>query len=153
MKVKEIMSPKVITINKTESIADAARKMRDNDIGFLPVMAEGKVIGVVTDRDITCRGVTREREPKDVRISDVMSPDAVWCHANEEVSDAIRLMEGRQIRRLPVLDAQQSLVGMLSLGNVSTHVPHELAGEAIEAISRPAPRPPAGRTEAGRTAA
>ncbi|PCI46920.1 MAG: inosine-5-monophosphate dehydrogenase [Alphaproteobacteria bacterium] len=141
MRVKEVMSSTAITIDEDENLKAAARKMRDLDIGCLPVcQANGDLAGIITDRDITCRGVADGLDTDAMIVSDVMSKDLIWCNINEDIEDAIRLMENQQIRRLPVLDVDKKLVGILALGDISTHLPHDLSGEVIEAVSMPVNR-------------
>lgn len=141
MLVKEVMSSTAITIDENENLKAAARKMRDMDIGCLPVcQTDGDLTGIVTDRDIICRGVADGLDTDAMIVSDVMSKDLTWCNINEDIEDAIRLMENQQIRRLPVLDGDKKLVGILTLGDISTHLPHDLSGEVIEAVSMPVNR-------------
>ncbi len=140
MLVKEIMSPTAITIDEDDSLKDAARKMRDLDIGCLLVSLKDHLTGIVTDRDIICKGLADDMDIDTMTVSDVMSGDIIWCRENEDIEDAIRLMENRQIRRLPVLDDESDLVGIVTLGDISTHLPHNLSGEVIEAVSMPVNR-------------
>jgi len=135
MLVKEIMSPFVTTIGACDDLKQAARKMRDLDIGCLLVSQDDRLTGIVTDRDIACKGVADGMDIDAMIVSDVMSTDVIWCTENEGVEDAIRLMEVRQVRRLPVLDDENNLVGILTLGDISTQLSHELSGEVIEAVS------------------
>lgn len=137
MLVKDIMSPFVKTINENDGLKEAARKMRELDIGCLLVDRGDQLTGIVTDRDITCKGVADDMDIDAMIVSDVMSRELVWCAENEDVEDAIRLMENKQVRRLPVMDDEKNLVGILTLGDVSTQLSHELSGEVIEAVSRP----------------
>ena len=134
MLVKDIMSNFVIMVDEQTNLREIARKMRDHDVGCLLVYTEDNLSGIVTDRDITCKGVVN-RDSDVLTAADIMSKDIIWCKENENIEDAIRLMENNQIKRLPVLDEDMDLVGILTLGDVSTHLSHELAGEVVEAIS------------------
>jgi CBS domain-containing protein len=141
MKVKEIMSPKLQWADANMPIEQAARKMREFDIGCLPVREQGngKLIGMVTDRDIACRAVAMGRVLATTKVRDVMSTGSASCFADQDVSDAVHLMEEKQLHRLAVLDSKNKLVGMLSLADVALHSSHEISGEIIEAISRHVP--------------
>jgi len=135
MLVKDIMSSFVIMIDEEKDLRKTARKMRDHDVGCLLVYSDDNLSGIVTDRDITCKGVADCMDFDALTAGDVMSKDIIWCNENENVEDAIRLMENNQIKRLPVLDDEMTLVGILTLGDISTHLSHELSGEVVEAIS------------------
>lgn len=138
MLVKEIMSSRKVSVSAETSLIDAARKMRDNDIGCVLVEDDNELQGVVTDRDIACRGLVSGLDVKDMTVADVMSRDVVWCAGEEHAEDAIRLMEENKIRRLPVVDDDDGqIVGVLSLADVSNHLSHHLSGEVISAISSP----------------
>jgi len=135
MLVKEIMSPFVATISENAGLKEAAREMHERDIGCLLVSENDWLTGIVTDRDITCKGVADGMDIDAMIVRDVMSKDITWCRENEDIEDAIRLMEKRQVRRLPVLDDEKNLVGILTVGDISTQLSHELSGEVIEAVS------------------
>ncbi len=135
MQVKEIMSPYVITVEEDETLKEAAQRMRDLDIGCLLVSSGGEVAGIITDRDITCKGVADGLDFESLVVSDVMSKGIIWCSEDQDIEDAIRLMENEQIRRLPVLDEERNLVGLISLGDVSLNLPYDLSGQVIKAVS------------------
>jgi CBS domain-containing protein len=119
------------------SLKDAAVKMRDLDIGCLPVGKDDRLIGMITDRDIACRAVAAGHDPVATPISEAMSKGITYCFDDQDVAEAAHLMEKKQIHRLPVLNRQKRMVGMLSLGDVGRHASHELTGEIVETISRP----------------
>jgi CBS domain-containing protein len=136
MLVKEIMSPAVEWVAPEFTVAESAVKMRDKKIGCLPVEENGKLIGMLTDRDITCRAVAEGRDPKLVKVRDVMSTDVSTCYEDADINEAAKLMEEKGIARLPVFDRKDHLVGLLSLGDVSIHCTHELAGEVMEHVAK-----------------
>ena len=105
------------------------------DIGAIPVAENGKLGGMVTDRDITIRCVAEGADMSKVTAKDVMTRGVVYCRDNEDVEDAVRIMEGKQIRRLPVLDEAMQMVGMVSLGDVSHALPRDITGEVTKAVS------------------
>jgi CBS domain-containing protein len=135
MKVKNMMHRGVEFVEPTATVAAIAKKMRDHDIGAIPVCEKGKAIGMVTDRDIAIRALANGRDVAMLTARDVMTPKIAYCRDSEEAEDAIRIMENRQIRRLPVLDDADRLVGMLSLGDVAHAMAQELAGEMTKAVS------------------
>ncbi len=136
MLVKEVMSPKVQWVHPEVSVKESAFKMRELNIGCLPVEEKGKLIGMVTDRDITCRAVAEGRDPQTMKVRDVMSTEVVTCHEDTDINEAAHLMEEKGIARLPVFDRSDKLVGLLSLGDVSIHCPHELSGGVMESVAK-----------------
>ncbi len=135
MKVKEVMHEGVTWIAPDEPVVEIAKKMRDEDIGAIPVGENDRLIGMVTDRDITCRGTAAGADPNELTARDVMSKGIVFCRDDEDVDDAIHIMEAKKIRRLPVLNEAKRMVGMLTLGDVSSKVADTLAGEVVRAVS------------------
>lgn len=135
MKVKEAMHKGAEWIAPDTPVGDIARKMRDLDIGALPVGEADKLIGIVTDRDIVCRGLVNGKDPGKLTARDVMTGPIVWCMDDEDLDDAARIMESKRIRRLPVIDRNKRMVGMLSLGDVSHAGKPNLSGELLQAVS------------------
>jgi CBS domain-containing protein len=135
MKVKDAMHKGAEWVTPETPVADLARKMKDLDIGALPVGENDRLIGMVTDRDITCRAVPNGKDFRTLTAREVMSKGIVFCTDTEEVEDALRIMEKNQIRRLPVIDSKKRMVGMLSIGDVSHATSHEMSGEVITAVS------------------
>ena len=109
--------------------------MEQEDIGALPVGEDDRLIGMVTDRDIVIRGLGKHDDPLQLSARDVMSKPIVFCTANEELEDAVRIMERKQIRRLPVIDENRRMVGMLSLGDVAAKAAPSLAAETVRAVA------------------
>jgi CBS domain-containing protein len=138
MQLKEIMTPAVEVIAPEATIQEAADKMRHFDIGPLPVCDGDRLVGLLTDRDITVRAVAEGRNPTTTRVHEVMTPEVVYGYEDQDSQDAARLMEQYQIRRLPVLNQAKRLVGMVSLGDLAVHVgARPLAGEVLEQVSAP----------------
>jgi CBS domain-containing protein len=136
MLVKEVMSSKVEWVDPEVSVKESALRMRDLNIGCLPVEDKGKLVGMVTDRDITCRAVAEGHDPAMTKVRDLMSTEVVTCYEDADVTEAAHLMQGKGIARLPVFDRSDHLVGLLSLGDVSIHCPSELSGGVLEAVSK-----------------
>jgi len=119
----------------TASLIEVAQTMRDQDIGAVPIGENDRLIGMVTDRDIVVRGLAQGKDLSNMTARDVMTEGIVYCYANEDLGDALRIMEDKKIRRLPVLDENKRMVGMLSMGDVSSAASDELAGELASAVS------------------
>lgn len=140
MQVREIMTPDLEHITHNDTAVMAARRMRDIDVGALPVMDDrGQLAGIVTDRDIVVRGVAGGKDPSQVRVREVMTEGAVSCPEEQSVEEAARTMEREQIRRLVVVDEDNIATGMVSLADIAVKASdEELAGETVEEISKPA---------------
>jgi CBS domain-containing protein len=119
MKVRDVMSAKAETVSMSTSLVGAAKLMRRQGIGFLPVVEAGTVVGVLTDRDIVLRAIAEGRSPYMTLVSDVMTPLSMWCYADDVLTEAARVMEDSHIRRLLVLDDDRKLVGILSLDDLA----------------------------------
>jgi CBS domain-containing protein len=133
------MTPNPACCVATTPLRDVARMMLDNDCGQIPVVDESqRPIGVVTDRDIAVRGVARQISPEESPVKQIMTEDACWCYADDSVDEALSLMSTAQIRRLPVVDRDKRLVGILSLGDVAAKGKAEQTGQPLGRISEPA---------------
>lgn len=115
MKVEKMMHKGVEWVSPNTSIAALAKKMQQFDIGAIPVGENDRLIGMVTDRDIVIRDVTNGKDPSKLTARDVMTKGVTYCRDNEDVDEAGRIMESKQIRRLPVIDANKRMVGMSAL--------------------------------------
>jgi CBS domain-containing protein len=138
MKVSEIMANYVQNVGWEDSLTTIARIMKDHDIGCVTVGTSDKLDGILTDRDIVCRGLAIGAPLDCMTAADVMTPDPVTCRVDDTINQAAFIMKKHRIRRLPVVDDDNHLVGIVSLGDISIHSRHQLAGELIEEVSRPA---------------
>jgi CBS domain-containing protein len=142
MLIRDIMTHDVEAIHPDASLEDAARKMRTLDVGLLPICDGDRLVGMLTDRDITVRATAEGLNTKTTPARDVMTPDVVYCFEDQEISDAVRIMEQYQIRRLPVLNRDKRLVGIVSLGDLAVRdtaaEDHGLDEEVLVAVSQPA---------------
>jgi CBS domain-containing protein len=137
--LKEIMAPGVYVIPPEATVKEAAEKMRAIDVGPQPICDGERLVGMLTDRDIITHAVAEGRDPTTTSVRDVMTADLVYCFEDQDVTEAARLMEEHQIRRLPILNRNKWMVGIVSLGDVAVAVgDRQLAGEALERISEPA---------------
>lgn len=134
MKVKDAMHAGTEWLAPSTPLVELAKRMRDKDIGCVPIGDNDRLVGMVTDRDITCRAVAAGGDFNKMTARDVMTKSIIFCRESEELSDAVRIMEQKQVRRLPVINDQKRLVGMLSLGDVS-HKSREMSGEVMAAVS------------------
>ena len=135
MKVKDAMHKGAEWVAPNTPVLELAKMMQKHDIGSIPIGENDKLIGMVTDRDIVCRGLANGKDISRLTARDVMTPDIIWCHAEEDLDDATRIMENKKIRRLPVIDGNKRMVGMLSLGDVSHAGKAKLSGEVLLAVS------------------
>jgi len=129
------MTRDVRVIQPDRTVRDAARLMDELNVGVLPVCDGRRLVGMITDRDITIRCVAGNEAMSKVKAKDVMTSGVVYCRDNEDVEDAVRIMEGKQIRRLPVLDEAMQVIGMVSLGDVSHALPRDITGEVTKSVS------------------
>jgi CBS domain-containing protein len=136
--VSAVMSSDVKTVSPDTKVVEAARQMRDLDVGSLPVTNGRRLIGMVTDRDLTVRAAANGKDPSTTPVREVMSPEVAWVFEHEPAAMAASVMRRRQIRRLPVLDRSDRLVGMVSLADLATDLGDDrLKGETLEDISQP----------------
>jgi CBS domain-containing protein len=138
MKLKEIMTREVEVIHPDDSLQAAARKMKTKDIGFLPVCDGERLVGVVSDRDITVRATAEGVDPKAAPVRDSTTTELVYCFDDQGVDEAAQLMKDKQIRRLMVLNRDKRLVGVVSLGDLATNGNKKLSEQVLESVSTPA---------------
>jgi CBS domain-containing protein len=134
--VRDAMTSSPQSIGISESVVKAARLMRDEDIGSLPVVEDGRLVGMITDRDVTVRVVAESAELESIQVGDVFSREAVMVAPHQDLDEALRLMAHHQLRRLPVTDGDR-LVGILAQADVAHEEDSEKVGEMVEAISDP----------------
>jgi CBS domain-containing protein len=136
MQVRQAMSRNVHTATPGESIRDAARDMIEADIGLLPVEENDRMIGMISDRDIAVRAVAQGLGP-DTPVREVMTRDVKYCYEDDEIEDVCRNMADIQVRRLPVVNRDKRLVGIVSLCDLASNGNARMAGEALQGISQP----------------
>jgi len=138
MQVREVMTGNIQVVSPHNTLHEAAELMRSLDVGFLPVCAGGRLVGMLTDRDITVRGVAEGEDPWEGRVRDAMTSEAVYCFEDDDVAEAGRIMQENQVRRLPVLNRDRRLVGIVSLGDLAVHAADEhLSENTLRAVSEP----------------
>jgi len=134
MKVSEVMTTEVETVSADQTVREAASFMLRADAGSIPVCEGDKVIGMITDRDIAVRGIAEGRGP-DTPVSEVMSDGIVCANEDEDIQLVAQRMSDEQVRRLPVLDAEKKLIGIVSLGDLARETRGEAAEKALEGVS------------------
>ena len=137
MQLSEILTRNVETIGPDTSAREAAQRMRSMDVGSLPVCDGRTLLGMVTDRDLAIRVLAEGRDPNATPVRDAMTPDVTYAFEDDDVQRAAELMKEQQIRRLPVLDREKHLVGIVALGDIATTGKDRLSGDALEQISQP----------------
>jgi len=136
--IGQVMTRRPRTVHPNATVADAAALMRQMDIGGLPVCDGSRLVGMVTDRDITIRSAADGRDPHLTPVRDIMSSGVAWATESDPVEEAARIMREHRIRRLPIVDEHHSLVGMVSLGDLAVDLnDKQLSGEALDVISEP----------------
>ncbi len=138
MQVKDVMTRGAECVRPETTLQEAAQKMKNLDVGPLPVCDNDRLVGMLTDRDITVRAVAEGKDPRATRVRDAMTEGICYCFEDDDVADAARLMKERQVRRLVVLDHNKRLAGIVSLGDLAVETGDEhLAGETLEHVSQP----------------
>ena len=134
--IADIMTRSIATVQRDETLQAAAKRLREMDVGSLPVLDGKAVAGMVTDRDITVRGVAEGMVPQESLVADVMTAEVRFCRADDTVEQVMAEMGGLKVRRLPVLDARNEIVGIVSLGDLATRQSAH-TDETLREISTP----------------
>jgi len=134
--VREAMTSKLCSIDTDKTVAYAAKMMRDEDVGIAPIIEGDRLVGVLTDRDIAVRVVAEGGDSEQTKVTDVMSRDLVTLDPDQDLDEALRLMARHQVRRLPVVEEDGRLVGVVAQADVAEHAADQQTGEVVEQISR-----------------
>jgi CBS domain-containing protein len=134
--VREAMTPGVRTVSPSQSLAEAAALMKSEDVGSVPVVEEGRLAGILTDRDIVIRAVAERRDPQTVKVDEIASGELVTVEPEQDLDEALTLMARHQVRRLPVVE-EGRLVGMLAQADIALEAKEKKVGETVEEISQP----------------
>jgi CBS-domain-containing membrane protein len=137
MQIRDVMSSDVSVASPSDSIQYVAARMAELDVGVLPVGENDKLVGMVTDRDIAVRGVACACDPKSTKVREVMSSEVKYCFDDDSVESIAQNMADQQIRRLPVVNRDKRLVGIVSLADLATHAKSKAPGYALRGISQP----------------
>ncbi len=134
IKVQENMSRDVASVVVETCLTDIAKLMRDEDVGCVPVRENGKVIGIITDRDITCRVTASGRDPATITAKAIMTGDVSCCFEDDLLAEAAGIMAEKRVRRLPVLNREEYLVGLLTADDLAWHTDQMLLGTVIQRV-------------------
>lgn len=137
MKVQEIMTPQVEVVSPTTPIRDVARRFRDLDIGAAPVGENDRLVGMITDRDLVVRGLAAADGISDLPAGECMTPQVLYCFDDEPIESVAENMAGNQIRRLPVVNHEKRLVGIVALSDIASALDSEQTGRAVREIAPP----------------
>jgi len=139
MKIKDIMTPNVECVRPDDTLQEAALKMKELEIGPLPVCDRDHIVGMLTDRDITVRAVALGKDPRSTEVREAMTPTVVHCYEDDDPEEAERMMEKWQVRRVLVVNRDDRLVGILSLGDLAADSGNsQRVGEVLHDVSEPA---------------
>jgi CBS domain-containing protein len=135
MQVKDIMTSNVEALPPDASIKTLALKMRELNLGTIPIEEDGRITGIVTDRDLVLRGLADSRDPDKTLARDIMSREVTFCYDDQDVPDVAHLMEEKKLYRLPVVTHDGKMVGLFSVSDLAQHAAYELTGEVMHAVS------------------
>jgi len=142
MIVKEAMTADAAWVDAGRTIGEAAQLMLKLDVGCMPVTEGDRLVGLITDRDIACRAVAEGRNPYAERVRAIMSEKVVCCSENQPLEEAVELMEANGIRRLPVLDQNGHIAGLISIDDIARHADYQLTGQLMHFLCMPAEKRP-----------
>jgi CBS domain-containing protein len=134
--IREVMTSKLCSIDAEKPVAYAAKMMRDEDVGLAPIVEGDRLVGTLTDRDIAIRVVAEGRDPESTKVRDVASTDLVTVDPQQDLDEALRLMAQHQVRRIPVVEEDGRLVGVVAQADVARDANERQTGEIVEQISR-----------------
>jgi len=137
MQVFEVMTPDVVSVGPEATLMEAAQAMKDLDVGPLPICDGDRLLGMITDRDITVRATAKGLDPRNTEVRHVMTPEVVYCREGDDVREAARQMQDSQLRRLLVVSPEGRLVGIVSLGDLALQGQDKLTGQTLEKVSEP----------------
>jgi CBS domain-containing protein len=135
MKISELMHKGVEAVSPDTSIAVVAKTMRDKDIGAIPVTQDGQLVGMITDRDLAVRALANGQDLTQLTARNVMTTGVVSCRDSDDADHAVQLMESKHIRRLPVIDQNRRMVGIVSVGDLCHALPADISAEVLRSVS------------------
>lgn len=137
--IKDVMTPDVVTLSPTSKATQAAEAMKSLNVGAIPICDGKRLLGMVTDRDLVVRVMAEHRNPETEMIRSIMTTDVDYCYEDQTVEEAAQVMQDRQVRRMPIINHDKELVGIVSLGDVAMKgTDQSTTAEALEQISQPA---------------
>ena len=136
-KISELMTPDPCAIEADKPVSYAARMLKDEDVGLAPIVEGDRLVGTLTDRDIVTRVIAEGKDPQSVTVREVASTDVVTVDPEQDLDEALRLMASNQVRRLPVVDEDGRLVGVVAQADVARQAKDKQTGDLVEDISQP----------------
>ena len=140
-KVHEVMTDRPRCVTPETPVSEAARLMKSDDVGSLPILEDDKLTGIVTDRDIVVQAIAEQKDPRGMPVREVASGEVVTIGPEEDLSEALKLMASYQVRRLPVVDEENRLVGIVTQADVAREVKDKDSGQMLQEISQTPPGP------------
>ena len=134
--IREVMSENPCAIDAEKPVSYAAKMMKEEDVGFAPIVEGDRLVGTVTDRDIAVKVVAEGRDPESTSVRDIASTNLVTVDPQQDLDEALRLMAQNQVRRLPVVEEDGKLVGVVAQADVAQHASDQQTGEVVEEISK-----------------
>ena len=135
MDIKSIMNRDIKLVSGKTTVKEAAEKMEKSGVGFLPVGENDVVEGTLTDRDIVLNAIAKGKDPAQTQIHDIMHPTVRACHEDKDVEEVARMMNEERVRRMPIIDGENRLVGVVSIGDMAQHLRPETAGEVLRGVT------------------
>jgi CBS domain-containing protein len=135
-RITELMTSNPRTIGQDQPVAEAAKMMRDEDVGLAPIVDGDKLVGTVTDRDIAIRVVAEGKDPQTTKVMEIASRELITIDPQQDLDEALKLMARHQVRRLPVVEEDGRLVGIVAQADIAEHAPGKKTGEVVEQISK-----------------
>ena len=137
MQIKDLMSREIEMVSSDTTVKEAAKFMKEFNIGIMPVRDGRRVTGMITDRDITIRAVAESRNPDTTKVKDIMTPEFFYCYDDDEIEEASKLMESKHVHRVLVFNHEERPVGIISLGDIAVRGDEKMAGRILSGVSFP----------------
>lgn len=135
MNIKEIMNPKTDLVSLTTTLQNAAEIMASDSVGFLLIGDGDQLAGTLTDRDIVVRGVAHHKSPDEAKVGDILTDKVLYCREDQDVEEVARNMSEQQVRRMPVVNSDKMLVGVVSIGDIAQHLSADTAGQVLKGVT------------------
>lgn len=135
MVIKDIMNQQTQLIGTDTTVKEAAEKMENTGVGFLPVGDNDELKGTLTDRDIVLKAIAKGKNPEQTRVQDILSPSLLYCREDQDVEEVARNMNEQQVRRMPIVNADKRMVGVVSIGDMAQHLSPETAGQVLRGVT------------------
>ena len=135
-RITELMTPNPRTIDQDKPVSDAAKMMRDEDVGLAPIVDGDKLVGTVTDRDIAIRIVAEGKDPQTTKVMEIASRELITIDPQQDLDEAMKLMARHQVRRLPVVEEDGKLIGVVAQADIAQHASGKKIGEVVKHISK-----------------